>query len=169
MRAKIIGLLLLVISFGANASQDFKCLANTNKTGFAYELKRVFENEEKAQYTFLTRFGSCESGHLEAETFKRKKGKVRVYDDALHIPFFRKTLAKVSIEDFASDREFMVTFTINKENSFKKKNKKRNFGVHIFINKKKHKFIFGFEAELDKDGEVILKLVNPKAMKSFTV
>jgi len=168
MRTKLITLLLILLSFGAHASTDFTCLENTKKTGFAYELKKVYENEQSVQYTFLTRFGSCDSGHLEAEPIRRKKNVVKVYDDALHIPFFRKVLATAVIEEFASDREFQVTFKINKEVSFKKKTK-RNFGVQLRYNKKRNNFIFGLEAIKDKDGTVILKLLNNKAMKGFSV
>lgn len=165
---KLLTLIFLAILNLAAQAADFTCLKVNDKTGFAYELKKQVEDDKSVEFTFLTRFGSCESGELVAEAIKRKSGKVRVYDDALHIPFITKALSTVSIEEFGSETEYIVTFKINKERSFKKKTK-RNFGIHIFINKRKHKFIFGFEAKKNKDGVIELILTNPKAFKSFTV
>lgn len=130
---------LVALNLTAQAA-DFTCLKVNDKTGFAYELKKQVEDDKSVEFTFLTRFGSCESGELVAEAIKRKSGKVRVYDDALHIPFITKALSTVSIEEFGSETEYIVKLT--KKDLLKRKQR----GILEFISSSTNESINSFLA-----------------------
>ncbi|EQC43165.1 hypothetical protein M901_3095 [Bacteriovorax sp. DB6_IX] len=137
---KLMTLIFLVALNLTAQAADFTCLKVNDKTGFAYELKKQVEDDKSVEFTFLTRFGSCESGELVAEAIKRKSGKVRVYDDALHIPFITKALSTVSIEEFGSETEYIVKLT--KKDLLKRKQR----GILEFISSSTNESINSFLA-----------------------